>query len=191
MTAASPPRRRNAAATRQALLDAAKELFGSQGFDQTTLREIGERAGVDASLIARYFGNKMAIYLASVTADAPELFDPAGPPMVDQLVRSAMARADIVGVSPMTRAMLQPEVDPEIREAAMTHLRARVLDPLMARLRDRGIATPELTAELVLAALMGIISVRASGSAPAIASTDRDTLTTGISALLNRWLETE
>lgn len=189
MTSVSPPRRRNAAATRQALLDAARELFGSQGFDQTTLREIGERAGVDAALIARYFGNKMAIYLASVTADAPELFDPAGPPVVDQFVKNALARADIVGVSPMTRAMLQPEVDAEIRDAALTHLRARVLDPLATRLREHGITNPELRADLVLAAVMGILSVRASGSLLAIAAGDREALTSEISMLLNRWLD--
>ena len=65
----TPARKRDAAQTRQDLLDAARELFGAKGYDRTSLREIGERAGVDAALIARYFGNKMALYSATVEAD--------------------------------------------------------------------------------------------------------------------------
>jgi AcrR family transcriptional regulator len=47
---------RDAAASKQALLEAARSLFGQRGFKSTTIRDIGERAGVDAALIARYFG---------------------------------------------------------------------------------------------------------------------------------------
>ncbi len=46
------------AATRQALLDAARALFGEHGYEGTTRREIGVRAGADPALIARYFGSK-------------------------------------------------------------------------------------------------------------------------------------
>jgi AcrR family transcriptional regulator len=50
-----PPRARsrNAGASKQALLQAAHELFGQQGFEGTTIRDIGDRAGVDHALIAR------------------------------------------------------------------------------------------------------------------------------------------
>jgi len=40
-------RRHDAQASRQALLDAATELFDDRGYDATTVREIGERAAVD------------------------------------------------------------------------------------------------------------------------------------------------
>ena len=46
-------RSRDAAASRESLLQAAQELFGQRGFERTTTRDIGERAGVDAALIAR------------------------------------------------------------------------------------------------------------------------------------------
>ena len=70
-------RRRDAAATRRALLEAARELFGTRGFEATTLREIGERAGADPALFARYFGSKGQLFseaMAADTIDAP----PAG-----------------------------------------------------------------------------------------------------------------
>ena len=54
-------RRRDSDATRAALLGAARDLFARHGFDAVTVRDRGEHAGVDASLIARYFGSKAAL----------------------------------------------------------------------------------------------------------------------------------
>jgi AcrR family transcriptional regulator len=51
-------RRKDATATRQALLDAARELFTGKGFDRTTVRDIAARAGVNQALLFRYFGSK-------------------------------------------------------------------------------------------------------------------------------------
>ena len=42
---ATAPRPRNAAATREALLVAAQDLFGRKGYERTTTREIGEAPG--------------------------------------------------------------------------------------------------------------------------------------------------
>src|SRR5262245_670386 len=66
------PRRRDAAASRKALLDAARALFGERGYDRTTLRDIGDRAGVDAALVARYYGNKAGLYLAAIAQDGQD-----------------------------------------------------------------------------------------------------------------------
>ena len=48
--------------TRQAIEEAAKELFAANGFERTSLREIGACAGIDASMIIRYFGSKDALF---------------------------------------------------------------------------------------------------------------------------------
>lgn len=47
-------RERNSGRTRLDLLEAATELFGERGYERTTIREIGDKAGADPSLIARY-----------------------------------------------------------------------------------------------------------------------------------------
>jgi AcrR family transcriptional regulator len=62
-------RSRDAQASRQQLFSAAQELFAQKGFERTTLREIGELAGVDAALVARYFGSKADLYVAVVAAE--------------------------------------------------------------------------------------------------------------------------
>lgn len=186
---ATPVRRRNSAATRQALLDAARELFGAHGFDQTTLRDVGERAGVDASLIARYFGNKVALYLAAAAADAPPLFDASGPLTVEGFVSSSLGRADAVGAGPITRAILQPEVDEEIRSASIEYLQRRILQPLSEGLRESGADHPVLRAEIVVAAMMGILAVRAGSSLPELAAMPREELASLLTQLFDRLLE--
>ena len=63
VTSASPPdtssrRDQHKSRTRQALRQAALELFAAQGFDATTTEEIAERAGVSVRTFFRYFPTK-------------------------------------------------------------------------------------------------------------------------------------
>lgn len=51
-------RRRDKEATKQALLEAASQVFAARGFDAATTREVAQRAGVNEQLIQRYFGGK-------------------------------------------------------------------------------------------------------------------------------------
>lgn len=59
---APAPRRRDAAATREAVLRAAGEVFTRLGYDRAGTREIAAAAGVDARLIGRYFGSKEKLF---------------------------------------------------------------------------------------------------------------------------------
>lgn len=53
-----------AEATRTRILDAALDLFRSQGFDQTTMREIAAEAGVALGSAYYYFESKDALVMA-------------------------------------------------------------------------------------------------------------------------------
>lgn len=44
------------------ILEAARMLFSEQGFERTTIRGIGARAGVDPALVVHYFGNKEDLF---------------------------------------------------------------------------------------------------------------------------------
>ncbi len=57
-------RKRDAVATRAALLKAATDRFASEAFDSVSLRTIAADAGVDVSLISRYFGCKEELFKA-------------------------------------------------------------------------------------------------------------------------------
>ncbi len=65
-----PPevRRRNAEATRAAILAAGKRHFAESGYEGAYLRDIAAEAGVDAALINRYFGGKEGLFQACLRA---------------------------------------------------------------------------------------------------------------------------
>jgi AcrR family transcriptional regulator len=63
------------AGTRRAILEAARTTFATRGFEQTTIRAVAARAGVDGSMVMRYFGSKAGLFTAAATAEleAPDL----------------------------------------------------------------------------------------------------------------------
>src|SRR5580704_10189954 len=101
-------RSRDAAASKEALLQAAQALFGQQGFEGTTIREIGEQAGVDAALIARYFGSKADLYIAAVMAENAEE-KPGAYERLEQLADAAMTQADRRGPGPILQAIVRSD----------------------------------------------------------------------------------
>src|ERR1700722_5811454 len=62
------PRRRDAEATRAAILEAAKAQFARLGYDRAALRDIAAEAGADVALIKRYFGGKEALFTEALKA---------------------------------------------------------------------------------------------------------------------------
>ena len=61
-------RARNAAATREAILNSALEAFTRAGYDGVGVREIAQAAGVTAMLVNRYFGSKEGLFAEVVDA---------------------------------------------------------------------------------------------------------------------------
>src|SRR3989442_19611 len=77
MTSAAPiataqARRRDAAATREALLAAGAELFAERGYDGRPGTAIAQRAGVNKAMINYHFRGKRKLYLAIVSVTFAE-----------------------------------------------------------------------------------------------------------------------
>jgi TetR/AcrR family transcriptional regulator len=66
-------RRRDAAATREALLAAGTELFAERGYDGVPVAAIAHKAGVNKAMISYHFGGKRHLYLAIVSATFKEI----------------------------------------------------------------------------------------------------------------------
>ena len=64
----APPRKRDAEATRAAILEAAKAQFALMGYDRAVLRDIAAEAGADVALIKRYFGGKEGLFTEALKA---------------------------------------------------------------------------------------------------------------------------
>jgi AcrR family transcriptional regulator len=61
---APPERERNAARTREAILDAAERLFAQQGYGATSLSQVGKLAGVSRATPGYFYGSKPDLYRA-------------------------------------------------------------------------------------------------------------------------------
>jgi AcrR family transcriptional regulator len=72
-TSDTAPRRRDAASTRQLLLDAARRRFTKHGYAATTVRDIANEAGVNVALISRYFTSKEGLFEACLGGAVDEL----------------------------------------------------------------------------------------------------------------------
>lgn len=57
-----PPRPRNAEATSAAILNAARERFANESYDDVGMRDLARDVGVDAALVSRYFGSKEELF---------------------------------------------------------------------------------------------------------------------------------
>ncbi|MFD0144370.1 MULTISPECIES: TetR/AcrR family transcriptional regulator [unclassified Streptomyces] len=66
---------RRSDATRAAILEAARERFASDGYDRATIRAIARDAGIDPSMVMRYYGSKEGLFAAAseFELDLPQL----------------------------------------------------------------------------------------------------------------------
>ena len=55
--------------TRAAILQAAQELFATQGYERTTVRDVAARAAIDPAMVMRYFGSKEGLFARATAFD--------------------------------------------------------------------------------------------------------------------------
>ncbi|BEK86541.1 TetR family transcriptional regulator [Nocardia seriolae] len=67
VTVEQSPRRSDA--TRAAILEAARHRFAADGYRKATIRAIAADAGIDPSMVMRYYGNKDGLFDAALDID--------------------------------------------------------------------------------------------------------------------------
>ena len=68
-------RRRNAKATREALLTEGERLFAQYGFEGVSLEKLGDRVGVNKTLISYHFKSKKGLYAAVIVSIIQDVMD--------------------------------------------------------------------------------------------------------------------
>jgi AcrR family transcriptional regulator len=196
----SQPRPRDAEATRRALLRAAQRRFALLGYERTTTRDIARDAGVNLTLINRYFGGKEGLFRA-VLAASPDPLTDAGASAgagtgtgtgAGAAPGAEAARGDVVtdfldGLRPGAWSefgghplllLLRDSGAEEIRALRSTGLAGtitRIIEWSGGQRGDREPAT-ELPAQLVLALFCGIVALRSLTPIEPLASADVDDL---------------
>jgi AcrR family transcriptional regulator len=126
---------------RDKVLEAGLELFGSHGYDATSIADIGERAGVAKSVLYHYFSSKAELYRAIAEAETRALLEHVGaavPPEANapRLRPGIDAYLEFLSQRPATWRLLlrDPPADPGLRElhARLAGKRAAALAGLLA-----------------------------------------------------------
>lgn len=152
-TPIAPPRR-DAEATKAAILRAARHLMARHAHADITLKAIADRAGVSAPLILKYFGNKDALFgrVMSFETDAAALLDAPldrlGPHMVRQVLVGQTER----GADPVLRIIFAPRQGDQ-GDIMRANFRTQVSDRLALRLSG---PDADLRAELAVGTLLGL-----------------------------------
>jgi AcrR family transcriptional regulator len=86
---ARPKRKRDATATREAILEAATRRFANEGYERAGAREIAADAGVTAALVNRYFGSKEGLFAEVIkrALDMKHLLQDGRAGLADHLAR--------------------------------------------------------------------------------------------------------
>jgi AcrR family transcriptional regulator len=154
-------RPKNAAATREAILEAARQRFLLESYDNVGLRDIAGDAGVDVALISRYFGAKEKLFeevLGACEADLvpAEIAADELPKFLAKLFMDqdhAERRQHIEQLLIVLRSAGSPRAGEIVRDA----LGKDILGPLTQRLSGDG---AETRASLAMGVLMGATIIR-------------------------------
>ena len=144
------------------LREAALALYVAQGYEQTTVAEIAERAGVTARTFFRHFADKREVLFAGSERLEQEMVAAvagaaAGVGPLDAVGAALEAAAGLVGGDHAHSRRRQSVVaaNPELHERELIKM-ARLADALAGALTDRGVAA----ADARLAAEAGIAVFR-------------------------------
>ncbi|HEY1530582.1 MAG TPA: TetR family transcriptional regulator [Galbitalea sp.] len=168
-------------ATRNAILDAARSRFATDGFTNSTIRKIAADAGVDPSLVMQYFGSKDELFATVMNV---------GPNTMSRVSDAFNGPEDSIGER-VTRAFLEVwDGDPLVSQPLQALLRAaignaqatlqlrgliqkRVIDDLSPRLRNGDMA---VRIEIASSMLVGVVVGRQLVRIEALVQQDREAL---------------
>jgi AcrR family transcriptional regulator len=137
---------RNAATTRQRILENARHQFARHGYTAVTVKGVADAAGVSPNLITRYFGGKEGLFLASTQVEIPvaDSFDGDRSTLGSRLAASIVQRwFGATGEDPLLVLHRASGERPEAAEALAAFLDANSLEPLHRYLRDGGLVDAE------------------------------------------------
>lgn len=154
MTKDAPKRRRNAEATREAIIEAARVRFMSSAYEQVSLRDVAAAAGIDPALVIRYFGSKEALFERVLTTELVAPQHAAGDPRaVGERMAKAAFRDDAGSHRYETiNTAIWSAASPTAARIVKRDVEERFVKPLAATLDG---PDPEIRAALMTALMMG------------------------------------
>jgi AcrR family transcriptional regulator len=185
-------RRPGDSGTRDAILQAARESFGTSGYAGTTIRGVARAAGVDPALVHHFFGNKEGLFTAAL--ELP--FDPAVvlPTLLAEGLDGLGERLALTfltiwdgtpGQGPMLALLRSAVADERAAQTLRDFLTRVLLTPLAE------VANPdrsELRASLLGSQMVGTAIARYVVRLEPLATTSKEELAAALGPTLDRYL---
>jgi AcrR family transcriptional regulator len=154
--------------TKAAILTAARQRFAAHGYERTTIRGVAADAGIDPSMVMRYFGNKAQLFEAALAIDLrlPELSGVSAEELPRTLVRHFLSRWEGDPADDALLVLLRSAVTNQHAAERMHDVFAAQVAPALATA-----VGPEMAAHragLVSAQLLGLALTRYLLRLPAI-----------------------
>lgn len=164
--------------TRTAILAAARHRFALDGYDRTTIRAVAAEAGIDPSMVMRYFGSKDGLFAAASDVDLrlPAVEDLAPEQIGETLVRHFLQRwDDDRTLVVLLRASLT-------NTGAADRLRSIFTDQVTA------LAGDPVRAALVASQMLGLALSRYVLELPPLATLEADAVVAHVGPTIQRYL---
>jgi AcrR family transcriptional regulator len=173
--------------TRRAILGAARATFAARGYERTTIRAVAARAGVDASMVMRYFRSKAGLFTAAVTMDlqVPDLRSVPASRRGELLVRHFISRWEDPAHDDELIALLRAGVTSETVAGRLQAVLGELVTEPIAALAD-GRAAERGT--LIAAQLLGLALCRYILRFEPLASLPADDVVAAVAPSVQRYL---
>jgi len=180
------PAPRRSDGTRAAILTAARERFAADGFERATIRAIAADAGIDPSMVMRYYGSKDKLFAAAADYDLrlPDLDgvprDELGTVLVGHFLRRWEGDETLM-------ALLRAAVTHEAAAEQMRGIFGAQLGPVVAKITGGAPDAPR-RAGLVATQMLGFALCRYVLKLPPVVGLDRDEAIAWLAPTVQRYL---
>ncbi|MGP3983889.1 TetR/AcrR family transcriptional regulator [Streptomyces sp. KR80] len=183
------PRPRRSDATRTAILEAARERFAADGYERATIRAIAKDAGIDPSMVMRYFGNKEGLFAAASAFDLrlPDLSAVPREEVGVALVRHFLSRWE---EDEVLTALLRVGVTNSAGAERMQRIFREQLEPVAAAVCPRS-AESATRAALAASQILGMALSRYVLRIPPAVALSRDDVVAWLAPTVQRYLTAE
>src|SRR5690625_4001200 len=184
MPSETPPRRSDA--TRSTILQAARERFAADGYDRATIRAIAADAGIDPSMVMRYYGSKEKLFGIAAEFDL-RLPDLSALPRAE--VGSTLARHLITvwEADETFLALLRAAVTNDVAATRMGEVFREQVAPTLTAVVSEPASAPT-RAGLVVSQVLGMALTRYALRLPPLVAMSADDVVAWLGPTLQRYL---
>lgn len=186
----SPVRPRRSDATRAAILTAARDRFAAEGYERATIRAIARDAGIDPSMVMRYYGNKEGLFVAATEIDLrmPDLTAVDRAELGEVLVRHFL---DVWEHDERLTGMVRVAVTVEAGAERVRSIFRDQLGPVIAAVCPVPEEEASVRAALVASQILGMALARYVVRIPPAAGLGHDEVVAWLAPTVQRYLTAE